>query len=56
MTNFTSSLLPQQSETSVFIEGTAHCNDLYAPNSASDPLSLTLARETIAKTVASWLA
>jgi hypothetical protein len=55
VTNSTSSLLPQRSEQAVFIEGTAHCNDLYAANADTDPLSLSLARETISKQVNSWL-
>lgn len=46
--------LPQSSETKVFIEGTAHCNDLYAP-APSDPPSLTYAREEIANHVTQWL-
>jgi len=46
--------LPQDSEEPVYILGTAHCNDLYAP-SPSDPESLTYAREVIADYVAAWL-
>lgn len=46
--------LPNSSETPVFIDGTAHCADLYAPAN-SDPKSLTDAREIIANTVAKWL-
>lgn len=55
VTNATASLLPQSTEHSVFIEGTAHCNDLYAPAS-SDPQSLTNARQQIAQLVTQWLA
>jgi hypothetical protein len=47
--------LPQDSEVKVYIEGTAHCNDLYAPAS-SDPASLTFARQVIADEVKKWLA
>lgn len=54
VTNATASLLPQPTEHSVFIQGTAHCNDLYAPAS-SDPQSLTNAREQIADLVSQWL-
>ena len=56
MTNATASVLPQISERAVFIEGTAHCNDLYAANAQIDPSSLTEARQIIAKNVALWLA
>jgi len=55
VTNSSSVLLPQRSEQAVFIEGTAHCNDLYAANADTDPVSLSLARETIAKQLNSWL-
>jgi hypothetical protein len=48
-------VLPQSTEESVYILGTAHCNDLYAPAN-SDPASLTQAREIIAAHVAKWLA
>ena len=44
VTNSTAALLPQSTEHAVFIEGTAHCNDLYAANADTDPLSLSLAR------------
>jgi hypothetical protein len=47
--------MAQASEHNLYILGTAHCNDLYAPAS-SDPQSLTDARNTIAKQVAEWLA
>lgn len=47
--------LNQQSEMSVYILGTAHCNDLAAPKD-SDPPSLTQAREIISETVAKWFA
>jgi hypothetical protein len=46
--------LSQSSEAMVYIEGTAHCHDLYA-NSSSDPPALTFAREQIADQVAAWL-
>lgn len=54
VTNFTTSL-PQLTEYPVYILGTAHCNDLYAPAN-SDPMSLTIAREVITEHVAKWLA
>jgi hypothetical protein len=54
VTNVTVSL-PEETEKKVYIEGTAHCNDLYAPAS-SDPASLTWAREVIANEVKRWLA
>jgi hypothetical protein len=47
--------LSQATETKVFIEGTAHCNDLYAPAS-SDPASLVYAREVVTDHVNTWLA
>ena len=47
--------LSQESEKPVFILGTAHCADLYAPAN-SDPQSLTDARLVIANTVSEWLA
>lgn len=50
----TTAKLPQTSETPVYIEGTAHCADLYKPAN-SDPASLTFARQVIAKTVAEWV-
>jgi hypothetical protein len=46
--------LSQSSESVVYIEGTAHCHDLYAPAN-SDPPALTFAREQIANQVAAWL-
>jgi len=54
ITNSTGTL-PQPSERPVYIEGTAHCADLYAPNAYSDPQSLTDARQIIANQVAAWL-
>ncbi|KAJ1444099.1 peptidase S28 [Ochromonadaceae sp. CCMP2298] len=54
VTNYTQAL-PQPSEAAVYIEGTAHCADLYAPAN-SDPASLTYARSVIAEGVAKWLA
>lgn len=54
VTNVTAPL-PNPSEKVVYIEGTAHCHDLYAPAS-SDPPSLVFAREVIADTVRKWLA
>lgn len=54
VTNYTAAL-PQATEQSVFIEGTAHCADLYAPAN-SDPASLVYARQVIAGLVAKWLA
>uniref|UniRef100_A0A7S3HC00 Uncharacterized protein n=1 Tax=Spumella elongata TaxID=89044 RepID=A0A7S3HC00_9STRA len=53
--NSTAALLPQPTEQSVFIEGTAHCADLYAPAN-SDPESLKYAREVIRSLVSKWLA
>jgi len=53
VTNATS--LSGSTEQSVYILGTAHCNDLYAPAN-SDPASLVAARQTIADQVAKWLA
>lgn len=53
ITNTTASL-PQNSEQPLYIEGTAHCNDLYAPAN-SDPASLTYARTVIADTVDKWV-
>ena len=50
----TTAKLPQDSEIPVYIEGTAHCNDLKFP-SDSDPPSLTAARKIIAERVAFWL-
>lgn len=47
--------LAQPSAKSVYILGTAHCHDLYAPAN-SDPESLTQARQIIAENVANWLA
>lgn len=55
VTNF-SATLPQSSETPVYITGTAHCNDLYAPNAESDPPSLVFARQVVADKVAEFLA
>jgi serine protease 16 len=54
VTNYTAPLT-QATEQSVYIEGTAHCADLYAPAN-SDPASLTYAREVISSLVARWLA
>jgi hypothetical protein len=54
VTNYTQQLLPSASEQALYIEGTAHCNDLYAPAS-SDPASLTNARSVVAEKVAEWL-
>jgi len=54
VTNYTSAL-PQSTEYPVYILGTAHCNDLYAPAS-TDPASLVIAREVIAGHVAKWVA
>jgi hypothetical protein len=54
VTNYTAPL-PQATEQSVYIEGTAHCADLYAPAN-SDPATLTYAREVIAGLVNKWLA
>lgn len=55
VTNYTVPALPQETEYPVYILGTAHCNDLYAPAS-SDPESLVIAREVIANHVAKWVA
>ena len=54
VTNYTAAL-PQPTEQSVYIEGTAHCADLYAPAN-SDPETLTYAREVISGLVSKWLA
>jgi hypothetical protein len=54
VTNYTANKLPQASEQSLYIDGTAHCNDLYAPAS-SDSIDLSNARQTIANQVAEWL-
>lgn len=53
VTNTTNSYLNDK-ETNIFIDGTAHCHDLYKPAN-SDPASLTAARETIAQLVDAWL-
>jgi pimeloyl-ACP methyl ester carboxylesterase len=50
----TTAKLPQATETPVYIEGTAHCHDLYKPAN-SDPQSLTNARQIIANQVDLWL-
>jgi serine protease 16 len=52
----TNSTLPlsNPTENALYILGTAHCNDLYAPAN-SDPQSLTNARQQIAKQVSIWL-
>lgn len=47
-------VLPQDDERALYILGTAHCADLYAPAN-SDPQSLTEAREVIAAQVTEWL-
>eukprot|EP01038_Epipyxis_sp_PR26KG_P004529 gene4529-6394_t len=52
VTNYTS--LPQKTELPVYIEGTAHCNDLYAPAN-SDPASLVNARQIIANKLSELL-
>jgi len=46
--------LPDDSEVSVFIVGTAHCADMYSPK-PTDPETLTAARSVIAEQVNSWL-
>jgi len=46
--------LVQASEQAAFIEGTAHCKDLYAPNVGDSP-QLTFAREQIHAAVNVWL-
>jgi hypothetical protein len=53
VTNETTTL-SQMTETPLYILGTAHCNDLYAP-STTDPESLTSARNVINQTVTLWL-
>ena len=50
----TTGKLPQSTEQALFIEGTAHCSDLYAPAS-SDPASLTYARQVIAEQIRAWI-
>ncbi len=47
-------VLPQQTEHPLYILGTAHCADLYAPAN-SDPQSLVDARKVIASQVADWI-
>jgi hypothetical protein len=54
VTNETAAELPMDSEQPLYILGTAHCADMRAP-AASDPASLTAARQVIAETVAAWL-
>lgn len=54
VTNYTGALA-QPTEYPVYILGTAHCNDLYAPK-GTDPESLTIARENIASYIAKWVA
>lgn len=54
VTNFTAPL-PQKTETPVYITGTAHCNDLYEPNSETDPESLVWARQQVAAKVGRFL-
>lgn len=49
-----STKLPQETEHALYILGTAHCADLYAPSN-DDPASLTSAREVIAAQVAAWV-
>lgn len=46
--------LPQVTEQSVYILGTAHCADMLPPSSR-DPDSLTTARTYISDTVSVWL-
>lgn len=53
--NSTESMLPSPSEHALYITGTAHCNDLYAPNGDTDPQSLTNARLVIADQVTKWI-
>lgn len=55
VTNYTAPLPQFPSEEPVYITGTAHCNDLYAPQPETDPESLTYAREVVAKHVDHWL-
>jgi len=54
VTNYTTTTL-QESEVPVYILGTAHCNDLYAPAS-SDTADLVEAREKIGIELEKWLA
>jgi len=53
VTNYTATLA-QKTSVPVYIEGTAHCNDLYAVAS-SDPATLTYARQVISDAVDLWL-
>jgi hypothetical protein len=53
ITNSTGALA-NPSEKPLYILGTAHCHDLYAPAN-SDPESLTYARQVIAQQVSDWL-
>lgn len=50
----TTGRMAQETEQPIYIEGTAHCNDLYAPAN-SDPASLTFARQVIANKVSEWI-
>ena len=54
VTNFSQGL-PQKTAYPVYIEGTAHCADLYAPKS-DDPESLTYSRGIVAQRVREFLA
>ena len=47
-------VLPQPTEQALYMLGTAHCADLYAPAN-DDPASLTSAREVIAAQVSAWV-
>ncbi len=49
-----STTLANPTEHALYILGTAHCHDLYAPAN-SDPESLTYARQVIAEQVTKWL-
>lgn len=49
-----STTLAQDTEHALYMLGTAHCADLYAPAN-DDPASLVSARQTIAAQVAAWV-
>ena len=47
--------LMHESDVKVYIQGTSHCEDMYATNVHLDPPALTYARTVIAANVAEWL-
>lgn len=54
VTNATKDYLPEETELSVYILGTSHCQDMYKP-SPSDSAPLAAAKTTIMNTVGLWL-